>query len=138
MSGGAAFPYPYSEFKVYKVRPEEMAPIYIETHDVTIDFKAYTDEPGATIGVEDYRPGDEVEWTYFHDEVHYILKGKGEIAYSLPPLHRHWYTTTAEEGCVYLVPRGATLRIKVLGDEPYRHLFIVMPGGFYPADKLDR
>lgn len=136
--GGTAFPYPYSEFEVHKVTDDGMAPIDITTKGVTVDFKAYVDEPGATIGLEDYRPGDEVDWNYLHDEVHYILKGKGEITYSLPPLHRRWYQTTAEAGCVYLIPRGARLRIKVIGDEPYRHLFVVMPGGFYPQDKLDR
>jgi hypothetical protein len=98
----------------------------------------FNDEPGGTTGVEDFRPGDEVEWNFFHDEVQYILKGKAEITYSLPPIHRKWYKTSAEEGSVYLIPRGARVKFKVIGNDPYRHLFVVMPGGFYPADKFDR
>ena len=67
-----------------------------------------------------------------------MLKGKAEITYSLPPVHRKWHKTSAEEGCVYLIPRGARVKFKVVGNEPYRHLFVVMPGGFYPADKFER
>jgi hypothetical protein len=99
-----------TEFKVFKVDPSAMKPTYIETRCVTMDvavFAVFNDEPGATTGVEDFRPGDEVEWSFYHDEVQYILKGKAEISYSLPPMHRRWYKTSAEEGCIYLIPRGA-------------------------------
>ncbi len=138
MPGASAFPYPYSEFKVFKVDPKAMQPTHIETRGVTLDIAVFNDEPGATTGVEDFRPGDEVEWNFYHDEVQYIIKGKAEITYSLPPVHRKWYKTSAEEGCVYLIPRGARVKFKVIGNDPYRHLFVVMPGGFYPADKFDR
>lgn len=132
------FSYPYSDFKVFKVDPGKMQPTHIATRGATFDIAVFNDEPGATTGVEDFRSGDEVEWSFYHDEVQYILKGKAEITYSLPPLHRRWYQTEASEGCVYLIPRGARVKFKVIGDEPYRHLFVVMPGGFYSADKLDR
>jgi ethanolamine utilization protein EutQ (cupin superfamily) len=138
MPGAPAFPYPYSEFKVFKVDPKAMQPTHIETRGVTLDIAVFNDEPGGTTGVEDFRPGDEVEWNFFHDEVQYILKGKAEITYSLPPVHRKWYKTSAEEGSIYLIPRGARVKFKVIGSDPYRHLFVVMPGGFYPADKFDR
>jgi ethanolamine utilization protein EutQ (cupin superfamily) len=115
-----------------------MKPTYIETRGVTFDIAVFNDEPGGTTGVEDFRRGEEVEWSFYHDEVQYILKGKAEITYSLPPVHRRWYKTSAEEGCVYLIPRGARVKFKVIGDEPYRHLFVVMPGGFYPPDKFER
>lgn len=138
MPGAPTFAYPYSEFKVFKVDPKAMQPTHIETRGVTFDIAVFNDEPGGTTGVEDFRPGDEVEWNFFHDEVQYILKGKAEITYSLPPVHRKWYKTSAEEGSVYLIPRGARVKFKVIGDDPYRHLFVVMPGGFYPADKFDR
>jgi ethanolamine utilization protein EutQ (cupin superfamily) len=130
-----------TEFKVFKVDPSAMKPTYIETRCVTMDvavFAVFNDEPGATTGVEDFRPGDEVEWSFYHDEVQYILKGKAEISYSLPPMHRRWYKTSAEEGCIYLIPRGARVKFKVIGNDPYRHLFVVMPGGFYPPDKFER
>jgi hypothetical protein len=57
---------------------------------------------------------------------------------SVRAVHRKWYKTSAEEGCVYLISRGARVKFKVVGNEPYRHLFVVMPGGFYPADKFER
>jgi len=138
MSGGTGFPFPYSEFKIFKVDPSAMKPTYIETRGVTMDVAVFNDEPGATTGVEDFRPGDEVEWSFYHDEVQYILKGKAEISYSLPPMHRRWYKTSAEEGCIYLIPRGARVKFKVIGNDPYRHLFVVMPGGFYTPDKFER
>ena len=61
MPGAPAFPYPYSEFKVFKVDPKAMQPTHIETRGVTLDIAVFNDEPGATTGVEDFRPGDEVE-----------------------------------------------------------------------------
>jgi hypothetical protein len=42
-----------------------MAPTYIETRGVTLDIAVFTDEPGATTGVEDFRPGDEVDWSFY-------------------------------------------------------------------------
>ena len=138
MSGSAAFPFPYSDLKVFKVDAKDMKPVEIPTRGVTLDIAVYNDEPGATTGVEDFRPGDEVDWSFYHDEVQYIVKGKAEITYSLPPLHTKWYKTVAEEGSIYLIPRGARLKFKVIGKDPYRHLFVVMPGGFYPADKFNR
>ena len=138
MPGASAYPYPYSELKVFKVKPGDMKPAFIETRGVTLDMAVYNDEPGGTTGVEDFRPGDEVEWNFYHDEVQYILKGKAEMTYSLPPLHRKWYKTSAEEGCVYLIPRGARVKFKVIGNDPYRHLFVVLPGGFYPAELAER
>src|SRR5712692_11578188 len=38
MAGGSAFPFPYSELKVYKVKPEDMKPTYVETRGVTLDI----------------------------------------------------------------------------------------------------
>jgi len=138
MSGAPAFPFQYSDLKVFKVDPKDMKPISIETRGVTLDLAVYNDEPGGSTGIEDFRVGDVVEWNFHHDEVQYIVKGKAELTYSLPPLHRRWYTTTAEEGCIYLIPRGARVKFKVIGDEPYRHLWVVMPGGFYPKEQRDR
>ena len=138
MSGSSAFPFNYSELKVFKVDPKDMKPTRIDTRGVTLDVAFYNDEPGASTGVEDFRPGDEVDWSFFHDEVQYITKGKAELTYSLPPLHRRWYKTTAEVGSIYLIPRGARVKFKVIGDEPYRHLFVIMPGGFYSTEACER
>jgi len=44
MSGGAAFPYPYSDLKVFKVNPADMQPSFIETRGVTMDIAVYNDE----------------------------------------------------------------------------------------------
>jgi hypothetical protein len=48
-------------------------------------------------------------------------------------MHRRWYKTSAEEGCIYLIPRGVRVKFKIIGNDPYRHLFVVMPK---PADVL--
>ena len=106
MSGVTGFPFSYSDFKVFKVDPSAMKPAYIETRGVTLDIAIFNDEPGATTGVEDFRPGDEVEWSFYHDEVQYILKGKADIAYSLPPLHQRWLRPRLKRG-VFISFRGA-------------------------------
>jgi len=134
-----AYPYPFSKLVVHKVDPKDMKPFTVPTlGDQPGDITFYHDEPGATTGLEDFRPGTTFEWFFMHDEVQYVFSGKAEITYSLPPLHQKWEKTTAEAGCIYLMPRGAHVKFKIVSKEPYRHLFVVTPGGYYPKEMLKR
>lgn len=89
-------------------------------------------EPSGFCGFEDWRPDAPSSdwWTFLYDEVHYALSGKAEITYLSPP----WYTSDSkktivvQEGDVYLIPKGTRWFRKVIGDKPYRHLCIIMPG----------
>ena len=133
-----AYPYPFSKFKVYNVDPKDLKRFEVKARNESMDIAFYTDEPGATTGVEDFYPGTTFEWDFMHDEVQYILLGKAVITYSLPPLHDKVQKTTAQKGSIYLVPRGTHAKFRIVSKAPYRHLFVVMPGGFYPQDKKKR
>lgn len=86
----------------------------------------------AFVGFEDWRPEaqSQTAWTFTHDEVHYAISGKAEITYTTPPWHTSdsKKTIIVEKGMTYLIPRGIRWNRKVIGNEPYRHLCVIMPG----------
>ena len=84
--------------------------------------------PEGVMVVEDLFAGDTVEhWPFSHAEFHYVLKGKAELTYSLPPWHDEEKTLTVVAGDAYLIPNGADVTFKIAHGEPYRHIAIAMP-----------
>jgi len=90
-------------------------------------------EPAGHISVEDFAPGDVFTWSFWHDEVHYITKGKAEMTFSMPPFHQKEETAVAEAGDIYMIYRGERITFKVISDEPYRHVCIIMPAVPLPS-----
>ena len=93
------------------------------------------DEPACQINCEDWLPGPDIWWSMNHDEVHVVTKGRAEVEYWLAPLMQENKMVIAEVGDVYYLPRGARIRWRVLGDEPFRHLCICYPNPGYPVPK---
>ena len=93
------------------------------------------DEPTCQINYEDWLPGPDIWWSMNHDEVHVVTKGRAEVEYWLAPLMQENKQVIAEVGDVYFLPRGARIRWRVLGDEPFRHLCICYPNPGYPVPK---
>lgn len=85
-----------------------------------------------SLAFEDWRPEAQstTDWTFYHDEVHYAISGKAEITYTSPPWHTSdtKRTIVVEKGMTYFIPRGTRWSRKVIGNEPYRHLCVIMPG----------
>ena len=127
----------YSRFQVHKIRPEDMASaalLGLPFND-GVQIRGYNteiNEPAAQVVVEDFLPGSEFSWTFVHDELQYGLSGAIDIEVFLPPLYSETVKTRLDEGCVYLFPAGARMHVKVLGDEPYRHICICVPNPGYP------
>jgi ethanolamine utilization protein EutQ (cupin superfamily) len=67
-----------------------------------------------------------------HDEVQFIVAGRAEITYHLPPLMVESGKVVAEPGCVYFLPQGARITWNVLSDEPFPHLCVCWPNPGYP------
>jgi mannose-6-phosphate isomerase-like protein (cupin superfamily) len=85
-------------------------------------------DPLATCCIEDFGPGETFgPWSFWHDELQWITKGKAEITYTLPPWHDEEKHMTCEAGDVYAIPCGARLTFKVVSKEPYRHFSVIMP-----------
>lgn len=90
-------------------------------------IKRFVQEPAGHITLEDFPAGSTVEWTYWHDEVHVVVKGKAQVEYYLPPLFQDKGQAVLQEGDAYLMHRGECVVFKVLGDQPFRHLCVIMP-----------
>ena len=93
----------------------------------TTIVKHLINEPCANIGLEDFPGGTQLDWAFWHDEAHYVLEGKAELTYTLPPNHNRVKTVICEKGHVYLIMNGTRATWKVLSNEPYRHLCFIMP-----------
>jgi mannose-6-phosphate isomerase-like protein (cupin superfamily) len=101
--------------------------VKIETVNGVLWIKRYFREPAGNIAVEDFTAGQVFKWSYWHDEVHYIIKGKAEITFSMPPFHQTEEKIVAETGDAYMIYKGESLTFRVISKEPFRHLCIIMP-----------
>jgi mannose-6-phosphate isomerase-like protein (cupin superfamily) len=89
----------------------------------------------ASIAYEAFAPGSTVNWAFWHDEVHVIMRGEAEVTYTLAPNHRKQVTRTYRTGDTYLIPDGARVRFRVTSDEPYLHVCVIMPRFEYAKDE---
>ena len=128
----------YSRFAMYKVDEDDLE--QSETFPFPFvegsQFRAVMcgiDEPSCQVNFEDWLPGPDITWSMFHDEVQYVIRGRAEIEIWHPPLMQDHVKVVAEPGCIYLLPRGARVLWRVLGDEPFRHLCICYPNPGYPV-----
>lgn len=130
----------YSSFQVHKIVPDDMdgvAPIDLPFNPPGTQIKVYgteINEPAAQVAIEDFLPGTELTWVFPHDEVQYCLSGRAEIEIHMPPLYQEVKRAILEPGCVYLLPQGGRMRIKVLDDVPFRHVCICFPNPSYPFE----
>lgn len=132
----------WSKFKMYKVDDTDLdnAPDLEFPFHPGSRFRAVNtgiDEPTTQINFEDFVKGQAITWSMPHDEVQYVVSGRAEITYYLPPLMQESGKVIAEPGCVYLLPQGARITWDVLGDEPFRHLCICWPNPSYPIPVAD-
>lgn len=91
------------------------------------------DHPSVQMAFEEWRREEpsKTSWTFTDDEVQYGIKGKAEITYTSPPWHSSESKTTiiVGEGDLYLIPKGTRWTRKVISNEPYLHLCVIIPKG---------
>ena len=87
----------------------------------------FVPSPDANVGLQGFPAGEIGIWRFWHPEVHYVLRGKAEISYSLPAFHLEKKTMKVEPYDCYVVPRGADLEFKVEPGETLRTLYVGMP-----------
>jgi hypothetical protein len=83
--------------------------------------------PEGMMAIEDFKAGDTIRWTFPHAEFQYVLKGKAELVYILPPWYDEEKTLSMETGEACLIPNGADVTFKIAPGEPLRKLCVVMP-----------
>ena len=83
-----------------------------------------------TVSIEDFGAGETITWVFPHDtQVHYILRGKAEVTYTLESTnHTDKKKMIVEEGDVYIIPRGARVTWKVSPGGPLRKMCVYIPG----------
>lgn len=132
-------PLVYSKFAF--VQPDdavlEAAPLEPFPLKQSSNFRIVTliNEPAVQVVHEDWFKGNDVEWVYWVDSVHFVVSGEAEITWRDPPDWKESRTVIARAGAVYLTPRGCHVKWRILSDEPFRHIVVDIPNaGFtFPA-----
>jgi hypothetical protein len=95
--------------------------------------------PECIMAVEDFFAGDTIRWAFHHAEFQYILKGKAELVYTLPPWHDEQKTLKVQTGDAYLIPNGADITFKIDKGAPFRKMCVVMPAemGYFEVPPKD-
>lgn len=88
-----------------------------------------------TLAYELFAAGSTVNWAFWHDEVHVVMRGEAKITYTLGPNHRKQVTKTFRKGDTYLIPNGARVRFEVARGEPYLHVCVIMPRFEFSKDE---
>jgi hypothetical protein len=130
---------PYSKFRIYHVQDSDLdnAPTFqfpLVEGSLCKAVNVGIDEPAVQINFEDFLPGVDIPWFMFHDEIQYVTSGEAEITYHLPPMFKETGKVHAKPGSIYLLPRGARIVWRVLGDKPFRHLCLCIPNPGYPVE----
>lgn len=124
--------------KVFEVDEKEMAALtqYSEGFGAGIAIKRKLWDPACNILIEDYPVGAvSARYGVWATGLHIAVKGKVQVEYWSSYGMGQWVKGkfTAEAGDAYLLDKGDQIRFSVIGDEPYRHLGILMPAHPYAA-----
>lgn len=129
-------PTPRSGFAVHAIDHAALdaAPLLELPFNPGVRIRGYSaiNEPNCQVIVEDFMPGDEFDWTFTHDEFQYCVAGEMEVEVFLPPLYAESVKARITPGTVYTYPLGARKHVKVVGDQPFRHLCFCPPSPDYP------
>lgn len=71
-------------------------------------------------------------WTFVLDEMQYAISGEMEVEAWLAPLYSESVKVHIRPGTVYTYPPGARKRVRVMGDQPLRHICFCTPSPDYP------
>jgi mannose-6-phosphate isomerase-like protein (cupin superfamily) len=117
----------------------EAAPIFELPFNPGATLRGYDalNQPTCQIIVEDWMPGGpEFTWVFTHDEYQIGISGAADIEVHLPPLYSEAQKAELRAGSLYIFPVGARMKVRVLGNEPYRHICFCPPSPGYPFPKL--
>jgi ethanolamine utilization protein EutQ (cupin superfamily) len=138
-------PLVHSRFRYYHYEPDDLDRVTAEPAALLGGglqrMIAVVNEPAIQIVVEDFWPGTEYRWTTFLDQVDWVIEGRCEVTVEQPPDYAERITVVAEAPCLYLLPRGARVTWKPLGEVVFRHISFDFPNpGFavVMADSLTR
>ena len=86
-------------------------------------------KPEALVALESFPAGKTSKYTFWHNEMQFIVAGKAELTYSLPITRFSVEKTMkVEKGDAYVIPCGAEVKFKVDPSGPLQRLCVAMPG----------
>jgi hypothetical protein len=128
-------PLVYSKFRL--ITPDDAALDAAELEPFPTDpdskFRIVTlmNEPAMQAVYEDWFKGNDIEWTYWVDAVHFVVSGRAEITYWDPPNWEQENHVVAGPGSFFLTPRGCRARWHIVSDEPFRRVVLDIPNPGY-------
>ncbi len=105
---------------------------FIETHTFRGSWSVHSDliwKPEALVALEAFPAGKVTKYTFWHDEVQYIVSGRAELTYCLP-ITRFSVKKTIKvvPGDAYVIPCGADVEFDVDAAGPLVRFCVAMPG----------
>lgn len=118
----------------------EAAPLMDLPFNPGVQIRGYSaiNEPNCQIIVEDFMPGQTLEWTFIHDEMQYFLSGEMDLTVWLPPLYAERIDTKITAGDICNFPLGTRMRLSVTSAEPLRHICFCPPTPDYGFPTLEK
>lgn len=134
-------PQPRSKFEIEYLDEDAMekAPMLDLPFNENVQLRGYSavNQPNCQIIVEDFMPGQTLEWVFTHDEMQYCLSGEMDLTVWMPPLYEEMVETKVRAGAMYTFPVGARMKLTVTSDVPLRHICFCPPTPDYPFPTLE-
>lgn len=86
-------------------------------------------KPEALVALESFPAGQVTRYTFWHNEVQFIMDGEATLTYSLPitrfSIEKELHV---KKGDAYVIPVGADIKFAVSAAGPLQKLCVAMPG----------
>jgi len=118
----------FAVIEVHRFDPAQLQQVKVRGGEFTTRIQQTVNQPECSAAFEEFRPDEPHEYfVFWYDEVHYGLSGEAECIYRLPPTFDEEHTVRVRAGDMYFLPVGIHHRWRIIGDEPYRFLWVCMP-----------
>jgi mannose-6-phosphate isomerase-like protein (cupin superfamily) len=130
----------YSKFAIANVGAAKLDEAALEAYPTVPEsqfrWSILFSEQACQAVVEDWFKDNDLEWTYWIDSIFYVLSGECEVTLWQPPNWIEKRIVVAKPGDIFLCPRGARAKFRVVSDEVFRHIVLDVPNAGYDAEEL--
>jgi hypothetical protein len=114
--------------EVHRFDPEKLRQVKVRGGEFTTWIQQGIDQAECAAAFEEWRPDEPHGYfVFWYDEVHFAISGEAECTYRLPPTFNEEHTLRVKAGDLYFLPVGIHHEWRILGDEPYRFVWVSMP-----------
>lgn len=110
---------------IYHLQEKDLTPF--ETGEGKQKVVTYVNLPNVTAGFGLLEKGDAFRnWTYWYEEVVYVVRGRASFTVSLPP-YTSQERNEIKSGDLFYIGKGHKVSIEPIGEEPFLALFVATP-----------